>query len=42
MTNSKTLINNLKRELKRQGIGYAQLADRLNLSESTVMRIVIE
>ena len=40
MTNSKTLINNLKRELKRQGMGYADLAQKLAISESTVKKIL--
>lgn len=40
MTNSKTLINNLKRELKRQGIGYAEFAERLSVSESTIKKML--
>lgn len=40
MTNSKTLIQNLKRELKRQQIGYAELAEKLNISESTVKKML--
>lgn len=40
MTNSKTLIKNLKRELKRQGISYAELAQRLHVSESTVKKML--
>jgi len=40
MTNSKTLINNLKRELKRQGISYADLAKLLGIAESTVKKIL--
>lgn len=40
MTNSKTLINNLKRELKRQGIGYAELAEKLEISVSTVKKML--
>ena len=40
MTNSKTLINNLKRELKRQNIGYAELAQKLEISESTVKKML--
>lgn len=40
MTNSKTLINNLKRELKRQQISYADLAAKLQLSESTVKKML--
>jgi transcriptional regulator with XRE-family HTH domain len=40
MTNSKTLINNLKRELKRQKIGYADLAERLDISVSTVKKML--
>ena len=40
MTNSKTLINNLKRELKNQNISYADLAIRLDISESTVKKML--
>lgn len=40
MTNSKTLINNLKRELKRQKLGYAELAEKLDVSESTVKKML--
>ncbi len=39
-TNSKTLIINLKRELKRQNIGYAELAGKLGISESTVKKML--
>ena len=40
MTNSKTLINNLKRELKRQGMSYADLAVKLDIAESTVKKML--
>lgn len=40
MTNSKTLIHNLKRELKRQNIGYAELAVKLEMSVSTVKKML--
>lgn len=39
MTNSKTLIKNLKRELKIQNIGYTELAEKLKISESTVKKM---
>lgn len=39
-TNSKTLVNNLKRELKRQNISYLDLAEKLEISESTVKKML--
>ncbi len=38
-TNTKTLIINIKRELKRQGINYQDLAYQLNIAESTVKKM---
>ena len=40
MTNSKTLIHNLKRELKRQKISYAELAEKLEMSVSAVKKML--
>jgi len=39
MTQAALLIDELKRFLKAQGVTYATLADRINLSESTVKRM---
>ena len=33
------LLNTLKREMKAQGLTYARVADRLELSESSIKRI---
>jgi transcriptional regulator with XRE-family HTH domain len=38
MTNSKTLLKNLKTRLRADGISYRELSRRLGLSESTVKR----
>lgn len=40
MSNSNTLIKNLKRELKKQNIGYSELASKLEISESTVKKML--
>ena len=39
MINSKTLIKNLKRELKNRDISYIELAEKLDLSVSTVKKM---
>lgn len=39
MANSRTLINNLKRELKHQGMSYADLAAHLSVAESTIKKM---
>ena len=39
MSQAPTLLNTLKRELKAQGITYAQVACHLGLSESSIKRL---
>ena len=39
MSNTKTLVDNLKRELKRQGFNYNDLAGKLGITESTVKKM---
>jgi transcriptional regulator with XRE-family HTH domain len=39
MANSRTLVNNIKRELKKQSMNYASLAIRLDVAESTIKKM---
>ena len=39
MANTKTVVNNIKRELKRQGISYAMLGGKMGIAESTVKKM---
>ena len=39
MPNSKTLVNNIKRELRRQNLTYALLAEKMDTAESTIKKM---
>lgn len=39
MANSRSLVNNIKRELKKQGMNYAELAMQLGVAESTIKKM---
>ncbi len=42
MPQTKLIIDALKQELRKKGLTYKQVADRLNLSEASVKRLFAE